>query len=256
MTAYAVLVVLALMGVWGVAKRIVALADRAEGRESATPPLLDDELERYRAALAGTARPTVTQIEAFAEYVATAHSWYKHLPWWPPGIQFVFFLDPAAGMDLSLGDGGTIVSVARQERGFHYSAIPTAEYRVRFGCLTFSDRRGTKVYLARDFVKQRMLEDDADSFFEQSTGTRVHLPKVVSVAGAAGLSGLIHYVGRTDYTVGRALTSVLNKRKKGAEFRFSNADVTLDQVRTLAEEGGHFYWPVEKWWEITTYRYH
>lgn len=40
--------------------------------------------------------PTAEQTRNFAEYVAGAHSWYKHLPVYPPA-PFVFYLDPNAG---------------------------------------------------------------------------------------------------------------------------------------------------------------
>src|SRR6478735_1162875 len=41
--------------------------------------------------------PTDAQKQNFAVYVAHAHSWYKHLPAFPPGAAFYFFLNEYAG---------------------------------------------------------------------------------------------------------------------------------------------------------------
>jgi hypothetical protein len=54
----------------------------------------------YRQLIAPLPIPTVEQTESFAVHVAGAHSWYKHLPYEPPGIPFVVFLDPNAGRKL------------------------------------------------------------------------------------------------------------------------------------------------------------
>ena len=56
-------------------------------------------LDDYQNLLRGPPEPTHEQIEEFARFVATAHSWYKHLPTWPPGVPMRFFLDPCAGME-------------------------------------------------------------------------------------------------------------------------------------------------------------
>ena len=75
-------------------------------------------------------RPSPEQISSFVAYVAGAHSWYKHLPLTPPGVQFFFFLDPNAGCDLLLGPGGTAKyrqrteSTQRFHHLAHYQRIP------------------------------------------------------------------------------------------------------------------------------------
>ena len=35
--------------------------------------------------------PTREQTDRFGDHVANNHSWYKHLPFFPPGASFVFF---------------------------------------------------------------------------------------------------------------------------------------------------------------------
>ena len=92
--------------------------------------------------------PSDTQISKFVDYVAGAHSWYKHLPLTPPGIPFHFFLDPYVGCDLAVQGARTLYR-ERTEPGFHYSDLPTAEYRQRFGYLQYSANAGTSILVPR-----------------------------------------------------------------------------------------------------------
>ena len=91
------------------------------------------ELFQYASLVRNLPRPTPDQMLAFARYVSNAHSWYKHLPWFPPGAPFYFFLDPAAGMQRAVAPNGSVRVSVREEPGFHYSWIRTEEYRARFG---------------------------------------------------------------------------------------------------------------------------
>ena len=84
-------------------------------------------LEEYRAAVADLPRPTAEQMHEFVRYVASAHSWYKHLPLWPPGRQFTFFLDPGAGMQRVVTADGSMDVIDREVQGFHYSWLPTRD---------------------------------------------------------------------------------------------------------------------------------
>ncbi len=79
--------------------------------------------------------PTVEQTERFVDFVAHAHSWYKHLPAWPPGLPFTFFLDPNAGRDFVHLPGGESGYVDRTDevQACHYTWMVTTEYRARFG---------------------------------------------------------------------------------------------------------------------------
>jgi len=66
------------------------------------------DLEAYRRWLGEVTPPTNSQIEAFADFVAGAHSWYKHLPLLPPGAKFHFYIDPQAGMDRLVHASGEV----------------------------------------------------------------------------------------------------------------------------------------------------
>lgn len=86
-------------------------------------------------------RPTAEQIAEFVEYVATAHSWYKHLPLLPPGLPFTFYLDPNAGREwIENGSRSRFrdrVANAPARERFHYTWQPTSDYIARFGYLTY-----------------------------------------------------------------------------------------------------------------------
>jgi len=56
----------------------------------------EDGLAKVRTGLNGIPIPTLQQTEAFVEHVATHHSWYKHLPSFPPGVWFLFAGNPNA----------------------------------------------------------------------------------------------------------------------------------------------------------------
>lgn len=89
----------------------------------------------YRQLIAPLPIPTAEQTESFAVYVAGAHSWYKHLPYDPPGIPFVVFLDPNAGRrHIETADGSAEYRdwVDPRER-LHYNWMPTAQYLTKFG---------------------------------------------------------------------------------------------------------------------------
>ena len=72
--------------------------------------------------------PTREQTRAFAEYVASAHSWYKHFSSdLKNPSRFYFYLDPGAGLSAD----GTILTSGMQR--FHYSYRTTDEWLEEFG---------------------------------------------------------------------------------------------------------------------------
>jgi hypothetical protein len=131
--------------------------------------------------------PTAEQIENFANYVSHAHSWYKHLPLFPPGEMFYFFRDKYAACDVVEPQNGVAKIVKRTEPGFHYSDLPTEEFRTRVGCLGFSCVAGTSVRLnngspPRDKLPT-VLGDDAVLY---------RLPQEITDAGGVSLTAVIH----------------------------------------------------------------
>ena len=110
------------------------------------PPKVADEsmarlaLREYRERVAAISPPDPSQMEAFADYVSRAHSWYKHLPYLLPGARCIFVIDPCVMMEdmpPRFGDRRRFRPYVSGESLFHYSSMPTAEYRRRFGCLAY-----------------------------------------------------------------------------------------------------------------------
>jgi hypothetical protein len=122
------------------------------------PPM---PLGRYLDLVRGLPLPTDGQIEAFARYVSTAKSWYRHLPFTPPGAAFQFYLHPCAGTDRLLFDNGEVRYRERTEDGSpgHHSWMLTNEYRARFGFLAFSFQALSGVFLSEDVDGESVLVD-------------------------------------------------------------------------------------------------
>lgn len=149
-------------------------------------------LDAYRSVVAGLPRPTREQMEDFAVFVSGAHSWYKHLPLWLPGEPFQFFLDPCAGLQVVCHGPGEFELVVREKRGFHYSQIPTVEYRDRYGFLAYSQSRGTRVYLNRSDGALEAPADDEASIFDPEVGRYFPVPEEVLRAGRVEVTAVVH----------------------------------------------------------------
>jgi hypothetical protein len=147
-------------------------------------------LTQYLRLVAGLPLPTQEQRENFVDYVSHAHSWYKHLPLYLPGVPFYFFIDKYAGCDRMLQEDGTAALRERIKRGFHYSDIPTGEYRSRFGHLAYSCGAGSTVLalgegpiaMPRDETVA-VPGDDAEMYW---------LPPEILDAGQVRLTAVIH----------------------------------------------------------------
>ena len=149
-------------------------------------------IEEYRALVSGLPRPTAEQMRDFAHHVAGAHSWYKHLPLWPPGVPFRFFLDPSAGMQRVVTADGSMDVIDRDVRGFHYSWLPTRDYRRRFGFLAFACSAGTAVSMVTQGVGQLVPSDKDATIFDQEKLRLAAVPPEVLRHGTAYASSLIH----------------------------------------------------------------
>ncbi len=86
-------------------------------------------------------KPTPEQQHNFANHVAWAHSWYKHLPLLTGG-EFMIFLAADAGEGFS-------AESPRLHNGWH----TTEEYRSQFGYLDYAWRISPDEPFARDTVK-------------------------------------------------------------------------------------------------------
>ena len=157
------------------------------------PPILT--LPRYRVLVRSLPRPTLLQMQHFAQFVSNAHSWYKHLPYLPPGEPFQFFLDPGAGMQLAVSPQGSVDAMPRAECGFHYSWLPTAEYRDRFGYLAYSRSAGTSFSQLLGDRTWLISSDVGSSVYDPTAHSLFQLSAPVLTAGRAFVSGVAHTYG-------------------------------------------------------------
>ena len=159
-------------------------------------PLLT--LPQYRALVRSLPRPTLLQMQQFALFVSNAHSWYKRLPYLPPGAPFQFFLDPGAGMQLTVSLQGSVDARPYAKCGFHYSGLSTAEYRDQFGYLAYSWTADPSFAQRFGRGPRRISSDTAPSVYDSSTQSLCPLPAPVLEAGRAFVSGVAH-TGGTNY---------------------------------------------------------
>ena len=146
-------------------------------------------LAEYLNLLSGVPLPSTQQKSEFAEFVSAAHSWYKHLPANLPGQPFYFFLDKYAGCDRRLQSNETAVLADRSEQGFHYSDIPTSEYRSGFGYLAFSCGSGTVVFVTKWPV---VYSRDKVAAVPGDDGKMYGLPKDILEMGETQLTAIIY----------------------------------------------------------------
>jgi hypothetical protein len=170
-------------------KKLTELSAFVENQENADQPE-PLTLSQYAEFIGNIPLPTGQQRENFAGFVASAHSWYKHLPLSLPSVPFYFFIDKHAGCDCVLLEDGKIVTTKREKCGFHYSAMPTDEYRTRFGHLNFSCRAGMMVVLMNEgpltVPRDKMIKIPGDD-------GRMHgLPMEIVEAGVVCLNAAIH----------------------------------------------------------------
>jgi hypothetical protein len=190
-------------------------------------------LEEYRSLVSDLPRPTSQQICNFVEFVASAHSWYKRLPHFLPGIEFHFYLDAAAGCDRSISWLGKLKVTPRAKHGFHHSWIPTSEYLERFGYLAYSCQAGggfTDVKLGG-----RIVSSDAIPTVRGLNGRPYALPTEVVDAGTVRLTAVFDTrtasPGLWDIPTGNA--DQAKKRTWPAE---SGGQATLEKILTRGRE--------------------
>ncbi len=137
-------------------------------------------------------RPTPAQTDAFATYVAGAHSWYKHLPAFPPGAAFSFFLDPNAGRSLLHTPAGDVAYVDRtdEKERFHYTWMTTTEYRERFGCWEYSTDHGPRMLFGS--VRHGWTDLSPRTQVLDDDGEWTQVPRDLAQSGTCRLTALVH----------------------------------------------------------------
>ena len=83
--------------------------------------------------------PSGAQISNFIDYVASAHSWYRGIPFGPQGIPFYFYLDPNSGCE----------RVFEQGRPVYRERESTAAHRERVGYLWYSNQAASACIISQ-----------------------------------------------------------------------------------------------------------
>lgn len=150
----------------------------------------------YLEEVRGLPRPSDGQIASFADYLGTAHSWYKHLPFLAPGVPFIFYLDPNAGRDKIMTDAGLMYRERTQDmpegERFHYTWQPTADYLKRFGHLEYYANAGTSFLVGRS---DGVLTTETVLEIQGRDGRSIPVPQPVHDAGTAFLTSVMHPLG-------------------------------------------------------------
>lgn len=178
------------------------LSHPPEAPEPELPPMT---LDAYRALLAGIPLPTERQRDRFVDYVAHAHSWYKHLPDDPPGVPFTFYLDPFAGWALTQDTAGRLSMVPRGPVNFHYSSMETGVYLASFGHLSYAGNAGSYVVMINPNSKRLEINRRRSPGIYDGAGQLWPLPLAVVEAGTVGLTSYVHFhksvwVDENDFT--------------------------------------------------------
>lgn len=137
----------------------------------------------YKEIMRQFSRPTEVQTSLFANYITSAHSWYKHLPLYPKA-PFFCYLDPQAGQVQSY-DSATGAVAFRDTDGKeipHYTAQSTVMYRQRFGLWNYHN--GCHPTMG-------IVTPKGYTCASRSTASQV-IPPELRESGKALLSALIH----------------------------------------------------------------
>ena len=219
-----------------------------EEQKTAESEAATSSLSDYRRMLQDVPIPTKQQRKNFARFVAHAHSWYKHLPLYEPGVPFQFYLDKYSACDRVVTDG-QVRLVERMKRGFHYSDIPTEEYRRRFGYLTYSCDAGTTVVAAG---REGPIVTPRDSAAVISgDGAQIYgLPSEICDVGIVRLTAVIHsYSGGFGWWDQR-FDSKYSDRVRWPEE--SGGQATLDEIFARCRVMREPSFGRERWIEKTT----
>ena len=146
----------------------------------------------YLRLLDGLVLPTSAQVAGFAESLAGAHSWYKHLPPWLPGRRFQIYLDPMLDEMRRLQFGGLAYRWKSPVLLEGQWALPTAIIEAGAVELTaaiheFSQIPGVSGYHERHWMERGWSL--ADARWPEQSGGRPVLDRIIARCVAAEAEG-------------------------------------------------------------------
>ncbi len=186
-------------------------------------------MQEYVDLLSGLPIPSVEQINNFANYVSGAHSWYKHLPTVPPGSSFFFYLDPGAGFSQILRRNGHIDFQERKGKGFHYSDLPTSEYRDRFGYLAYICLEGTTVSLNSN-NGDSTVQPDKNFGIRTTLGQLVQLPVEIIRTGQSFITAAVYNASNIHILIFRMQLERENEIKRNTWQAMDAGSIAVDKI--------------------------
>ena len=146
----------------------------------------------YRRVVQSLPRPSIAQTARFAEYVAGAHSWYKHLPLYPKK-PFYFFLDPNAGKRIIYDKNGAVrLEEETDDAGFHYTHQTTKSYIRNFGLWNYRANYGSTFYLPSGDGDVLSSENNIGLNILDLNGNKLPVSNEFLDQGTAYLSAFVH----------------------------------------------------------------
>ena len=161
--------------------------------------------ESYVELIRSLPAPTLRQTTLFASYVASAHSWYKHLPVHAK-VPFYLYLDPHSGEFLSWESKGRkfFRAIGNPAAGHpHYSGQSTEDYRRKFGCWSYA--KDCNTFLRYDGCEEWVEKADFSLTIVDTDGCDFDSVGQIPYIGRAALSAIIHpepQLGYWDYELG------------------------------------------------------
>jgi len=202
-------------------------------------------LNKYLELIKDVPRPADEQVDNFIEHVFNAHSWYKHIPIYQPGIAFHFYIDPYAGYEVIFNRNKRVdIADISDEETFHYSWLPTDKYLSKFGHLMHASGGETMISQPYEsninyFFHERYIPFiflDADNVFL--------MPDKVYKAGRIELTAAIHprtqilwelmYSEKVPESLKRTIIGLSDSEKKKAwkEYFKSERNRLFNNTRT------------------------
>lgn len=194
-------------------------------------------LSVYKQFVSCLPKPTDEQISNFIHYVSEAHSWYKHLPLLPPGVNFRFFVDPFSGYDSALQPGGGIAHEERTEDStpFHYTWMTTKAYRSQFGYLSYAASAGVKIFLKTEEAVREYVDRPVFSTSER----QYRVPEEIAEVGTVELTAIIHRLAGRSWVWTYFLPRLMANSTPGPSRNWpteTGGDVTLRKITELSSE--------------------
>ena len=191
-------------------------------------------LNEYQKLINDCPRPSDEQVEAFVQFMANEHSWYKHLATPPLANPFFFFINPSAGHNVMEDLNGKITVTERTANDsfkFHHTWMTTRDFNKRYASCSYI-RSKSKLKDERCYKKNY---DPQGVHFYGLDGKGYSLPEEVLEAGFIALDRVIHPYSAQDYFIGELIEETVSwPEKAGGQAQLNKI---RDRLKILQSTG-------------------